>query len=275
MGATTGSRYATTDDGVRIAYTVRDDAAPGGDWVLLIHGLGYGRWGWEPVVDALAERFRVVTYDNRGIGASDVPEGPYSAAGMARDAVAVLDDLGLSKVHVAGTSLGGMIAQELALAVPDRVRRLVLVASTPGGETGHPMPEVTQELIARMPEMEPEQALRTAIENALSDRALEEQPELVDRILRHRTRDPQAPEGWQAQAAAGTTYEGGDRLSGIAAPTLVVHGTEDVVVDPRNASVLADLIPVARVELLDGAGHLSFWEQPDRFVAVVSDFLRG
>ena len=269
------TRYATTDGAIRIAYEVRDQDAPDADWVLLIHGLGYARWGWEPVVDDLAASFRVVLFDNRGIGGSEVPEGPYTATEMAQDAVAVLEDAGIERSHVIGTSLGGMIAQELAVAAPERVDRLVLVASTPGVETGHPMPEVTQQLIARMPEMDPEEALRTAIENALSDTTVDQAPEVVERILHHRTTTPQDPAGWQAQAAAGTQYEGGEQLREIDAPTLIIHGSEDVVVDPRNADVLAELIPDAQVERIDGVGHLSFWESPERFVRLVSEFLEG
>ncbi|MDX1657476.1 MAG: alpha/beta hydrolase [Nitriliruptorales bacterium] len=268
------TRFATTEDEVRIAYEVRDaDAPAAADWVLLIHGLGYARWGWEPVVDDLQRRLRVVLFDNRGIGESDVPEGPYTARQMAGDALAVLDDAGIDAAHVIGTSLGGMIAQELALLAPDRVDRLVLVASTPGGERAHPMPQVTQDLIARMPEMAPEEALREAIANALTDETVAGRPEVVERILHHRTSNPQDPAGWQAQAAAGTGYDGGERLADIAAPTLVLHGDQDVVVAPGNAAVLAELIDDSRVEIVEGTGHLLFWERPDHFVALVTDFL--
>lgn len=262
------TRYAD-NDGVRIAYEVRGDDEP----LLLIHGLGYARWGWEPVIEDLADRYRVVAFDNRGIGDSDVPEGPYTAAQMASDALAVLDAAGIDRAHVIGTSLGGMVAQEFAIDHPERVGRLILVASHPGGESGYPLPEQTQQLIEEMPEMEPEAALRRATRNALSDEALETQPELVDRILEHRLGDPQDPAGWQAQAAAGAGYESGGRLSQIQAPTLVVQGDEDVVVDTRNAEVIAEAIPDARLEWLGGAGHLAFWEQADRFVRLVTDFL--
>ncbi len=262
------TRYAD-NDGVRIAYEVRGE----GDPLLLVHGLGYARWGWETVIDDLSDRYRVIAFDNRGIGDSDVPDGPYTAAEMATDAVAVLDAAAIDRAHVIGTSLGGMIAQELAIDHPERVHQLVLVASHPGGESGYPLPEQTQELIAEMPQMEPAEALRRATRNALSDGALDEQPELVDRILEHRLGDPQEPAGWQAQAAAGSGYESGGRLTEIQAPALVVQGDEDVVVDTRNAEVIADAIPDARLEWLRGAGHLAFWEQPDRFVRLVDDFL--
>jgi 3-oxoadipate enol-lactonase len=268
------TRFAPSG-GVRIAYEVHDGAPSRRPWVVLVHGLGYGRWGWGPVVQPLADRFRVVLMDNRGIGASDVPPGPYTAAEMAADVLAVLDAEGIRAAHVVGTSLGGMIAQELCLASPERVDRLVLVGSTPGGETAFPIPEPTRQLIAAMPLLPQDVAIRRAVENALGPRTVAERPEVVERILALRRAEPQDPAGWRAQAAAGTTYEGGSRLAGIRAPTLIVHGTEDAVVDPRNAGLLGNLIPGARVVLLEGAGHLPFWEQPERFVCLVSDFLEG
>jgi pimeloyl-ACP methyl ester carboxylesterase len=114
---------------VTIAYDVRGRGAP----LVLIQGVGIGRWGWEPVADRLARRFQVVTIDNRGIGDSDAPRGRASTRTLAEDVVAVLDHAGIPKAGILGTSLGGMVAQELALAHPERVDRLVLVATLPGG----------------------------------------------------------------------------------------------------------------------------------------------
>ena len=269
-----GPRFAV-NGGVRIAYELHDRAGAGQPWVCLIHGLGYGSWGWEPVVGPLAERFRVVTLDNRGIGASDVPPGPYSAAQMASDVVAVLDDAGIERSHVVGTSLGGMIAQELATRHPARVDRLVLVSTTPGGSGSYPMPEATIRLIAEMPVLPLEESLRRGVVNALSPGALAEQPTLADQINALRLANPFDLGGWQSQAIGGATYDGGDRWRSIAAPTLLIHGTADTVVDYRNSKLLASGIPNARLLLFEGAGHLLFWEEPERFVGDVSEFLEG
>src|SRR2546423_4355821 len=111
-----------------------------GEPVLLIHGLGYARWGWEPVAEPLAERFGLLLFDNRGIGASEIPPGPYTARAMAEDAVSVLDEAGVDSAHVVGTSLGGMVAQELALGWPGRVDRLLPACPTPRGPAAHPPP---------------------------------------------------------------------------------------------------------------------------------------
>jgi 3-oxoadipate enol-lactonase len=250
----------------RIAWERRGEGAP----VVLVHGLGYARWGWEPVADLLAERFEVVLLDNRGIGESEAPPGPYTVAEMADDVLRVMDEAGIGSAHVVGTSLGGMIAQELALSAPDRVERLVLVCATPGGPNAASMPEPTVRLMAEAATLEPLVALRRFVENAL---APDPSDGLVERILAHRIATAQPLEAWAAQAAAGAAFDSWDRLGQVTAPTLVVHGNEDVVVDPANAGLLAERIPGVQVARFEGCGHLLFWEEPERFVEVVGEFL--
>lgn len=259
---------------VRLAFEVHDERAPQeAPWLVLLHGLGYGRRGWGPVVHRLAEHFRVVLIDNRGIGQSDAPEGPYTTSEMASDVVAVLDEVRIQRAHVLATSLGGMVAQELACQHPQRVERLVLVASTPGGKEAYPMPERTQRLLVEMNELEPRVLLRRAVENACHDDTVKNRPQLVDQIVASRLMEPQVPVGWRAQAAAGVTYQAEGRLRSIQAPTLVLHGEGDHVVDPRNADLLVEQIPSARQVRLPGTGHLAYWEEPDRFAGEVIDFL--
>ncbi len=244
------------------------ESSGAGPPLLLIQGLGYGRWGWEPIVPGLAARHCVICFDNRGIGDSDKPEGPYTAAQMAGDALQVLDEAGIERAHVLGASLGGMIAQELAAAAPERVDRLVLCCTTPGGADAVPMPEVTMRLFAEAPSLPPDVALRRFIENALG----EDPPlDLVDRLFARRVANPPDQAGWQAQAAAGMGFQGVN--AGITAPTLILAGTADNVVDHRNAELLAARIPGARVELLEGCGHLFFWERPDESVRILNGFL--
>ena len=232
--------------------------------LLLIQGLGYARWGWEPVVEPLARSFDVVLFDNRGIGESDAPPGPYTAALMAADAIQVLDEAGVDRAHVLGTSLGGMIALELALGWPERVDRLVLACTTPGGAKAFPMPQRTVDLMTRQATM------REYVENALEP---DPRPELVDRILVHREREAQPFEHWAAQAGAGAAFDAHERLGSIAAPTLVQHGDGDTVVDARNADLLAAAIPNARTSIYPGCGHLFMWQEPERFARELKEFL--
>jgi 3-oxoadipate enol-lactonase len=256
---------------VKLAWERHGSGAP----LLLIHGLGYARWGWEPVLPGLAERFDVLLFDNRGIGESDAPPGPYTVAEMAADAVHVLDEAGVERAHVLGTSLGGMIAQELALSSPERVDRLVLAATTPGGPKAYPMPQPTVALLAEAATLAPAVALRRFIENALSPTTVAERPEIVERILEHRLATAQDPAAWAAQAAAGVSFDAYDRLPGLTAPTLVQTGTSDVVVDPRNSLLLCDLLPNRDDAHFPPFGHLFFWETPDGFLHNVITFLEG
>ncbi len=232
--------------------------------LLLIQGLGYARWGWEPVVPLLARSFDVLLFDNRGIGASDTPLGPYTTAAMAGDALQVLDEAGVERAHVLGTSLGGMIAQELALTAPHRVDRLVLACTTPGGPRAHAMPSATVDLMLRRA------TLREFTENALEPAV---RPELVERIVAHREAEAQGYAAWSAQAAAGAGFDAYDRLGALSAPTLVLHGDGDTVVDRRNAELLAELLPDARLSIYEGLGHLFFWNEPERFAREVTEFL--
>jgi pimeloyl-ACP methyl ester carboxylesterase len=259
-----------TSDAVRIAYEVRGTGEP----VLMIHGLGYDRFGWGPAPDLLAEEFEMVLFDNRGVGESDAPPGPYTAAGMAADTLAVLDAVGLERAHVVGTSLGGMVAQELVLVHPERVTKLVLACTTPGSLRAYPIPDRTLAVFAAFPALPLEEALHRFVENALADETVRTRPELVEEIYRYRLAHRPDPQAWQWQGAAGMGHDAFERVREIQVPTLVFTGTEDNVVDPRNSDLLAAAIPGARLERFEGLGHLFFWEDPERFARVVGEFLR-
>jgi 3-oxoadipate enol-lactonase len=256
---------------VSIAYDVRGRGRP----LVLVQGVGVGRWGWEPVADRLARRCQVICIDNRGIGASDTPPGHFTTRAMAQDVLAVLDHAGIQRASVLGTSLGGMIAQELALAHPERVDRLVLVATLPGGLHSRPMPLGTTYLFAAAPFLTGKARLQRFVDNTLGPATGRRRPKVAERLAAAKLAHPQAEPAWRAQVAAGVLFNPLGRQRRIAQPTLVVQGTADQIVDPGNAGVLAGLLPNARVEHFDGAGHLLYWEQPRRFARVVTQFLAG
>jgi pimeloyl-ACP methyl ester carboxylesterase len=251
---------------MKLAYDVEGSGEP----LLMVQGLGYGRTGWGPAPSLFAQRFKVVRFDNRGFGGSEITPGPYTTARLAGDALSLLDTLGIERAHVLGISLGGMIAQELVLAAPERVHKLVLCSTTPGGPQSAPMPEKTVALIGRQPQLDPREAMHLFVENAVSP---DPPAGLMDEIVAYRTANPPDGAGWYAQASAGATHDALARLGEIRVPTLVVHGTADNVVDARNAPLIADAIPRARLELFEGVGHLLPWERPKEFVALVEEFL--
>jgi len=265
-------RYARSGP-LKIAFELRGAAYRLRPWLVLVQGMGFDRSGWEPVLRKLRHRFRLVLVDNRGTGRSDRPAGSFAVADMAGDVVAVLDAAGVGRAHVLGASLGGMVAQELAITHPERVDRLVLACTTPGWPFGYPMPAASVRLIAATHGMPPEAALRRHTENALSARTVAGRPGLVDRLVEfQRSRRPDE-KTLSAQAAAGARYAGHRRQGRIRARTLVMHGSADTVVDPRNARLLAGSIPGARLVIFPGLGHLLFWEDPDGFADAVASFL--
>jgi 3-oxoadipate enol-lactonase len=232
--------------------------------VLLVMGLGMSATGWWRTVPVLAATgLRVLTLDNRGAGRSDRPPGPYTTAVMADDAVAVLDATAVRRAHVYGISLGGMIAQQIALRHPDRVQRLVLGATTPGGPGAIPADGETLEFFQRRGQMPAEEAVWASVPYNYSRRTRVQHGERIVQDIRQRLRYPIEPEPYAAQLAAALGHVAHDRLARIRAPTLVVHGQEDVMVPPANGRLLAGLIPEAQLLELSGAAHLYPTDEPN------------
>jgi len=261
-----------SDGGVGIAYELRG-ALRRRPWLTLIQGLGLDGSGWGPAAARLQARFRLVLPDYRGSGRSDPAPQQVKIADMVRDVVSVLDDAGVAQTSVLGASLGGIVAQELALRHPERVSRLVLACTTPGWPFAFPMPAASAVLMAALRNLPPETARRRLVENALSPRTLRDQPDLAERLIKHQQSRPPAPGALSAQALAGARYTGRLAQARIEVPTLVLHGGADRVVDPRNAKLLADRIPGAELVIIPELGHLFFWEAPDEFAATVTEFL--
>ena len=266
------TRYAPSGT-LRIAYELRGTLRWRRPWLVLVQGMGFDRQGWEPVLPKLRRRFRLVLVDNRGFGRSDRSAGSFGVADMAGDIIAVLDHAGIRKAHVMGASLGGLVAQELAITHPERVDGLVLACTAPGWPLAYPMPMASMRLIAATAGLTAEAARRRYIENALSARTVQHHPELVSRLIELQGSRPPDKAALSAQAAAGARYAGRLRQSRIRARTLVLHGAANRVVDPRNGKLLADRIPRARLVTFPELGHLLFWEDPDGFAAAVRSFL--
>lgn len=265
-GARMGVQWVA-NRGVSIAYERRGESGP---WMVLVHGLGYGRLGWGPLADLLAARHRLVLIDNRGIGDSDRPPGPYRVHDLVDDVRAVLDHLAIDRCELVGASLGGMVALQLAGDEPGLVCHLVLIAATPGDPQGAPLPVRTTALLRRdrrrkLP------SPRRLIEGALAPETVANRPDLVDRLLALREEQPQDPEAWRAQAAASASFSLRVPLARIEVPTLAVAGLADAVIDPSNSMRLAFAMPRARALYLSPAGHLCFWEHP----ALVADATSG
>jgi pimeloyl-ACP methyl ester carboxylesterase len=248
--------------------------AGSGEAVLLVMGLGMPATGWWRTIPVLASRFRVIAFDNRGCGRSGRPRGPYSPAQLADDALAVLDAAAEESAHVYGISLGGMIAQELALRAPERVHSLVLGATTAGGADHEGPDEETVGFLRRRSSMPPEEGVWASIPYLYGAATLERAPARIAEDVEQRLRYAPDPDGYLAQLAAALRHDTSARLDAIRCRTLVLHGNADRIVPIANGRRLAERLPAARFEELDGAGHLYTTDSPDadelvlRFLAV-------
>ena len=257
----------TFNNGARIYW----EEAGQGDPLLLIMGLGFSLAMWRDLRPVLARHYRTIAYDNRGVGKSDIPLWPYSMAAMARDAASVLDAAGVPSAHVLGMSMGGMIAQELVLSFPNRVRRLALACTMCGGRRAvQARPEVRRALLS--PFMSKEHRIAALLPFLYDEHTPRDRVEQDLQVLRHN-----APPtvGFIGQLFAIASWQSYDRLPQITAPTLVIHGETDRLVPPENARILADRIPGAKLVLLRQASHIFPTDQPERSRQELLNFLEG
>ena len=253
--------HATTSDGVRIAYQVHGDGPP----LVLLSGQANDHHWWDGVRDDFAGSRTTVTLDYRGTGESDRPQQPYSTERFADDVVAVLDDLAVGRADVYGTSMGGRVAQWLAVRHPRRVRALVLGCTSPGGRHSIDRSgDVRRSLI--QPPAEARQAL---LELMYTPAWLATHPGPYH-TLGDRSMPPHARRG---HLRASDGHDAWDALPGIVAPTLVLHGTDDLLNPTANAPLLAARIPGSRLELIQGARHAYFEERRDLAGPLVLEFL--
>lgn len=245
------------------------DEAGQGAPVLLIMGLGWASNMWHRTRPVLSARYRTIAFDNRGAGRSEVPPGPYSIAVMASDTAAVLDAAGIDSAHVVGASMGGMIAQEFALQYPARVRSLVLACTAPGGrEAQHSGPEAGEVLFGTG--LSPEERAR-AIVPFIYDSGTPR--ELIEEDLAVLSQLYPIPQGFVAQLQAILSWEACSRLPQISAPTLVIHGVNDLLVPPGNGDLIASRIPGATLCKVACAGHIFFTDQSALAHRAVLEFL--
>jgi 3-oxoadipate enol-lactonase len=249
----------TRPDGVRLYHELHEPV--GAPPLILLEGMGGDIPGWRRNIPVLARELRVIAYDFRGNGNSDEPPGPATMATFVDDTLALLDELEVDRVHVYGQSFGGMVAQEMALTRPDRVRTLILGCTHAGRR------HAVRGSGSKVPKGEPWRAMYSP---GFPDR----HPEHVAEDLRIGAAQPTHLEGGRRQWEAMQDFDSFDRLLGLQVPTLVLHGTADLAVSPENAKRLAERIPGAELVLLEGAGHLYHSEQAAEADAAVLDFIR-
>jgi 3-oxoadipate enol-lactonase len=251
------------------------DVTGAGEPVLLITGLGLSGGAWWRSVPVLARQLRVITFDKRGVGRSAGSGPRFTTETMADDAVSVLDAAGLDSAHVYGFSLGGMVAQHVALRHPGRVRSLVLGATHAGGRRAvRPDPEVIS-FFRRRPSMDAAAAAQASVPFNYGERTRREDQARIAEDLEWRLAHRFPARAYRAQLWAAALHDTHRRLHRIAAPTLVVHGRQDRVVPVGNAEILAAAIPGAELLLLEDSGHLYPTEHPGIDEAIARFLLGG
>jgi 3-oxoadipate enol-lactonase len=254
------------NSGVKIYWDEQGHDEP----TLLIMGLGYTSHMWYRIRPSLAERYRTITFDNRGVGQSDIPSGPYPIALMASDAAAVLDAAGVSSAHVFGVSMGGMIAQEFALQYPKRVRSLILGCTAAGGPTAVRSEPEARQMLKERAEMIPEQAAEVAVPFIYDPGTPRER---IEEDLAVRRKWFPRSDAYTAQLQGILAWEAYSRLPAIRVPTLVIHGEGDRLVPAGNARLIAERIPGAKLVMISHASHLFLTDQPETAHEAILSFL--
>jgi pimeloyl-ACP methyl ester carboxylesterase len=251
----------TRPDGAQIAWYDEGSGTP----VLLVMGLAYPAAAWFRQVPALAERHRVLRLDNRGAGDTGLaPGAPYTVETMTEDCLAVLDEAGVEQAHVVGISMGGLMAQELAMSHAHRLRSLVLMATHPGVAHGV-WPQEVQDFLAARLGMPADQRAEFSIPfnyHPSTSRQLIEEDWAV------RESGTAGPEGYAAQGGT-ALWSGWDRLPSVSVPTMVVHGAQDRLVVPENGERIASRVPDAKHVVVEGANHLLTTDRADEVNALL------
>ncbi len=261
-----------TANGIEIYYESHGEGQP----LVLISGIGYTNWQWHRMVPYLADRFRVITFDNRGVGQTDKPAGPYSAHMLAADTVGLLDTLDIEKAIIMGHSMGGFIAQALAIEFPHKVDKLILCSTSFGGPRQVP---VTPEAMKVLTDVsgDPLTRFRNGLFISTAPGWAEQNQDIIQEWIEWRAANPIEPAPYQAQLAIGldlmkeeAAFE--HQLPRIHAPTLILFGQYDMVVPPGNATLLAEKIADSSVVILPNAGHFFPIEVPGAASQAVIEF---
>ena len=260
-------------NGITISYRVEGRGEP----LVMIMGYSGTRDSWIFQKRPFRKRHRVITFDNRGVGKTDRPDAEYTTRMMADDTVALMDHLKIDRAHVLGVSMGGMIAQEVALNYPERVLKLVLgctlatreapggfspkLLRAMGGEEGYTDEELMSAPVGKLTDTVFSHSFNTILFRLF-----------VVPLAKIRNR-LNGLEGLSGQLQACHNHNTLDRLPGLQVPTLVIAGTRDEIIAPESSDVLANAIPNARLVKVEGGSHAFFMEHPRRFNREVLEFL--
>lgn len=255
---------------IQIYYEVHGQGFP----LIMIMGLSGNIDWWDPrMIRELSKKFKVVVFDNRGAGRTDISDRKYTIRLFADDTASLMDALGISKAYVLGISMGGMIAQELVLNYPEKVEKLILCSTNCGGSRSvPPSANVMEMLIADKSALSLEEITKMMIPLLLTEDFIKSNPNLVEFITQQVLKAPISEEAFIRQLNAIMEFDAYERLPQIKVPTLILHGKHDTLVPPDNASILAEAIPNAKLVYLENSAH-GLVEEMEKTIHVILEFL--
>lgn len=264
--------YATIGD-IDIYYEIHGppDAPP----LVLIGGWASYRWIWFRQVPTFKEKYKCIVFDNRGAGKSSKPDIPYTMEMFAADTVGLMDALNIERAHILGISMGGLIAQQVAISYPERVRSLILVSTHFGGPNSIPMDDRNMALLIAFPTetISKEQAREMRYRATFSEQFLRENRDILEHIDEWAEKHPTPVFAQVHQSAAVSAFNAEKEVKNITASTLIIHGDSDKAVPTENGRLLEKNIPISRLSLIEGGSHFSIIEKYEEFNNIVMSFI--
>jgi pimeloyl-ACP methyl ester carboxylesterase len=258
-------------NGCRFYYEVHGQ----GDPLVLIMGLRRNAEWWYRQIPALSQHFQVIVFDNRGAGRSDKPVMEYSMRLFAQDTAGLMEALDIPDAHILGISMGGYIAQELALNYPAKIRSLVLGCTGCGGDRAVIMSPERMEKFTANKGLKPEEILRKDMDIYFSDHYVSQNPEKIEEFVEISMRHYQPADAFFRQFDACQRHDTGDRLNRLSLPTLIMTGDDDPLVPPQNSHILKKMIAGAELSVFAGGRHCFFMEYADAFNQKAVDFFKA
>ena len=252
-------------------YEVHGDGFP----IVMITGVSFCLKIWDNVlIDSLSKQFKVILFDNRGAGQTDIPEGEYTIKMMADDTTGLMDALNIERAHILGFSMGGMIAQEVALNYPQKVEKLILWGTTCGGRKAVP-PDLSayKLLLGAIEDLTPERIVKSTIPLAYTQEFIKNNPEYISAKIQKILKCRIPFSSYARQVKSMFNFNTCRRLKKNDIPTLILQGKKDILVPPKNGEILAELIPSKKFVLFEKSAHAIFPHEPDLFLNVLFEFL--
>lgn len=243
--------------------------------LVLMPGFATGSWIWYKQLPELSRYYQTIVFDNRGVGRSERLIFPYNMQSMVNDVLQLLNFLGIEKAHILGASMGGFIAQELALQHSERVASLILCCTSFGGKN-HVSPSAETLLaLASLQDPNSEPKIRKSLNFAFAPEFQRLNPQEIEKVVEKRLANPILGAAYVSQLQAAMAFDTEDRLATLQIPTLVVTGDQDLMVPAENSHNLVNRIKGAKLVVINGAGHSVFIESAQTFNQLVIDFLHS